>query len=37
MNVPDLGGVKRASNESLGAIAGESCRPAPVTPGTPSM
>jgi hypothetical protein len=36
MNVPARGGVKRASNESRGAMAGEIFPEPPLNPATPS-
>ena len=36
MNVPLRGGVKRASNESLGAISGARREAEPANPATPS-
>jgi hypothetical protein len=36
MYVPARGGVKRTTNESLGAIIGAIRRPVPLNPPTPS-
>ena len=36
MNVPLRGGVRRASNESLGAISGAKRLSEPANPATPS-